>query len=116
MRHAARWLDVVVVGSSSSNGCGALAPKIACMVKESWVRHLAQSLQHLLRGSHLTPRVAAQIKNAVSPGYYTLCTASFIPRNTSVVILEFEPTYVGSTDSADLGRLLEIIIRLGCPF
>ena len=117
MRHGASWLDVVVFGSSSSNGCGALAPKIACMVKESWVRHLAQSLQHLLRGSHLTPRAAAQIKNAVSPGYYSLCTASFIPRNTSVVILEFEPTYASiwhSPDRADLGRLLEII-RLIAP-
>ena len=93
-------LKVTALGMSSTMGCGALDPRVACEPAASWIRRthdfLTRSLcsnQSLFRSTTLHTRVWA--KNAVGPAWFKRCTSTMVAKDTDLLLLElFQPVDV----------------------
>ena len=88
---ADRPLRVVIMGASSTAGCGANpVTKLRCNVSLSWGRRFADELGARLP---LAPQVSIWARNAASPSDFLACPESRVPSDTDVVLLEAATTY-----------------------
>ena len=106
-------LRIVVLGTSTSNGCGALdAPwanrsgPTTCKLSHSWVRRLHDHL--VVRGAEA--RVQLWAKNAVGPAFFLSCLGERVPPDSSVVLLEVATNLWGASPEL-LSQLVEAVRR-----
>ena len=83
-------LRIVVMGMSTTSGCGAHDPLKTCDPDASWARRMHDLLASALHALPSAPRLNSRIsfKNAVSPLFYESCIAEYAPADTDVVLLE----------------------------
>ena len=90
--NARRVLKLTIVGTSSSAGCGARSPPIKCDGALSWGRRMHDSLRARLAclGSNGSVSVHTQVfaKNAVTLEFFAHCTASYVPSDTDILLIE----------------------------
>jgi uncharacterized protein YceK len=97
---ALRKLNLVVLGTSPTSGCGSVIPtdpsgeeilhnqttnaSVVCNGARSWARQLFDNLQRL----HTPLRFSIFFKNAVSFTFFGQCASSRVPADTSVILVE----------------------------
>eukprot|EP00908_Phaeocystis_cordata_P001910 Transcript_12038.p1 GENE.Transcript_12038~~Transcript_12038.p1 ORF type:complete len:568 (-),score=-8.54 Transcript_12038:247-1950(-) len=123
--HAQRGhpLRVAVLGTSPTAGCnaciGGTLPVnhtcVACDARYGWARRLADRLTEMLKGV-VSPYVHIQFKNAVGPGYFEHCTASKVPRDTHLVLLEVATNLWGTHPRGLLAAIRKAAPRAAIAF
>ena len=123
--HAQRGhpLRVAVLGTSPTAGCnaciGGTLPVnhtcVACDARYGWARRLADRLTEMLKGV-VSPYVHIQFKNAVGPGYFEHCTASKVPRDTHLVLLEVATNLWGTHPRGLLAAIRQAAPRAAIAF
>ena len=112
-------LELVVLGSSPTSGCGA-SDKVwngtgfgrqrrqsKCTITGSWAEtmHTLVSSRVKLASTHVWA------KNAVGPLFYSRCLSRRVPRNSTVVIFELTAPNLWGVSSSDLVALVNAVRR-----
>ena len=112
-------LKIVVLGTSSSNGCGSSesfhdvrcshhgALLKLCDHRLSWERHL----QDVLRDRKLLVRMRVHARNAAMSIFFARCTSRYVSASTDIVILELAQTSHPAQLGDDLPTLVAAIRR-----
>ena len=79
-------LNIVVLGSSVTSGCGALKERL-CDVRFSWARRLRDWLGHWNLGAS---RLQIHARNGVAPNFFTQCAERYFGGRPDIVVLEFQ--------------------------
>ena len=108
---------IVVMGCSTSSGCGSSepwqlwklphnvsAPK-KCIAEKSWSRRALDALEQLKQLHGLSFEMSVHFKNAVRADYWAFCTCSYVPEDTSIVLLEVASNVWGHQVDGLLSRV-----------
>jgi len=119
---------IVILGSSVTGGSGAgestdpneRAAGTADLsrgysIRQSWGRHFVDFLnQHLVHHHHgVAKNVSIFYKSAAGPSYFSMCTESFIPPDTRIVLVEAPSRMISSLGiKSDLTRIASAVRRV----
>lgn len=110
---------IVAMGCSTSSGCGCSEPwqlwKLPrnvtvgrkCIAEKSWARRALDALEQLKQRHGLGFEMSVHFKNAVRADHWAFCTSSYVPDDTSIVLLEVATNVWGHEVDGLLSRVRE---------